>query len=342
MLFAARLMPPVGGGIERLSEDVLHALRRDFEVVDLSNRGPRWTQLPYLATVGNRLRRRACKLERVVADGGDATLAPALARSGAPSIVRVQGLDLRLPNPVYQRVVRKYLPKAAAICPCSGPTAALLDGFGIPPERIHVVHPAAESPPGWRPSPQPGRILFVGRLVQRKGLAEFIAHVWPGIVREAPNAQLRVVGDGPERPRIERAARAAPGSDHIHLLGALPRDALEREFQAADVLVMPNRPREGDFEGFGIVAIEAAVRGVPVVATRVDGIPDAVLDGQTGILTSPDDPGEMARAVLATIDKGARRDPERLMKLAVSRWGHERLQAMYGALVRKVAWEVEA
>lgn len=335
VLFAARLMPPQGGGIERLSEDVLAAVRRNFEVVDLSNRGPRWTQLPYLATIGERLRRQVRRLPAAVVDGGDATLAPGLVRAGAPSILRVQGLDLLLPNPAYQRIIRKFLPQMNVICPCSGPTAALLDRFGIPHERVHVVHPAADAPPGWRPDPEPGRILFVGRLVERKGLAEFIAATWPHLARETPHAQLRIVGDGPHRAVVERAILNAPARDRVHLLGALSRDRLEREFEKADVLVMPNRPRPGDFEGFGIVAAEAAARGVPVVARAVDGVVDAVMPEKTGLLVDEPEPRAMAEAVLQILDHKVAGDRATLMADAKARYGSARLAARYGEILER-------
>lgn len=335
VLFAARLMPPVGGGIEQLSDDVLHALRENFEVVDLANRGARWTQFPYLATIGERLRLKARRLKSVVVDGGDATLSPALVRSGAPSIVRVQGLDLLLPNPIYQRVIRKYLPRVNVICPCSGPTAAILKGFNVPAERIHVVHPAADAPPGWEPAAEPGRMLFVGRLVERKGLREFVEQVWPGVAREIPHAQLRVVGDGPDRPRIERAVASAPANDRIHLLGALPRASLEDEFRQADLLVMPNRPRGGDFEGFGIVAIEAAVRGVPVVARAVDGVVDAVVPERTGLLVRDDAATAMADELLRVLERRALGDRHAIMSEAKARYGSQRLAKTYAEVVER-------
>lgn len=336
VLFAARLMPPVGGGIERLSEDVLQALQRNFEVVDLSNRGARWTQLPYLATVGPRLRMLASRRASAVVDGGDATLSPALAMAKAPSILRVQGLDLRLPNVAYQRIIRKYLPRMDAICPCSGPSAALLEPFGIDSERIHVIHPAADPPPGWAMAPEPGRILFVGRLVERKGLPEFVSHVWPIIHKQAPYSQLHVVGDGPDRARLVEAVKAAPGAERIELHGALPRESLERQFQVADLLVMPNRPRAGDFEGFGIVAIEAAVRGVPVVARAVDGVVDAVVPGKTGVLVERDDAQIFASAILEIIERNALPNRHALQEDAISRYSSARLASEYARVVDAV------
>lgn len=312
------------------------AIRRNFTVLDLSNRGARWTQLPYLAAIAPRLRFHVAKRSATIVDGGDATLSPALALAGAPSILRVQGLDLRLPNPAYQRVIKRYLPRMDAICPCSRPTADLLADFDIAPERVHVIHPAADPPPGWAMMPEPGRILFVGRLVERKGFVDFVERVWPLLYRGAPHAQLHFVGDGPDRARLAVAAQRAPGCERIHIHGALPRESLERQFQAADMLAMPNRPREGDFEGFGIVAIEAAVRGVPVVARAVDGVVDAVLPGKTGFLVEGEDPRAMVEPILHILERKAMADRCAVQAIALERYSSERLALDYARVVEAV------
>lgn len=330
--FAARLMPPQGGGIERYSEDVLQALHGEFDVVDLANRGPRRTQLPYLAGIGRRLA-KAVREGAVVADGGDATLARPLANCGAPGVVRVHGLDLLKPNPIQQAYVRRYLPRVAIVVANSGPTAALLKRFRIPEERVRVIHPGAILQGTWTPRPEAGRILLAGRLVPRKAVAEFVRDVWPLIVRQLPQARLDIVGDGPEAMAVRAAVARAPAADHIALHGYASRQVLDDLYGRASVFAMNNRSIPGDFEGFGIVAAEAALRGVPVVARAVDGVVDAVAPERTGSLVVEGDHDAMATAIVRMAGGALR--PLAIQREAQERWGFERLRRQYTRVLRE-------
>jgi glycosyltransferase involved in cell wall biosynthesis len=98
-----------------------------------------------------------------------------------------------------------------------------------------------------------------------------------------------VAGAGPDHDEIQRAAVRRGVRERVHLLGAVDDDLREVVMLGADVFVQSNVPVPGDMEGFGLVAIEAAVRGTPVVASGIEGIRDAVVDGQTGILVAPGD-----------------------------------------------------
>jgi phosphatidylinositol alpha-1,6-mannosyltransferase len=137
-------------------------------------------------------------------------------------------------------------------------------GFGLPPDRPVVVG--------------------VSRLVPRKGfdvLVDAIAHLRPDI-------QLVIAGEGRDRARLERrAARVAPG--RVRFLGRVPDAELPALYGCADVFAMPCRDRWGglEAEGFGIVFAEAAACGVPAVAGRSGGSPEAVVDGETGYVVTP-------------------------------------------------------
>jgi glycosyltransferase involved in cell wall biosynthesis len=338
VVFAARLMPPkVVGGLERLSADVLEGLRAEFPVRDLANYGGKPAQWRYLAALRGRVRREARAAPAPVVDGSDASLAFAVAAGRAPCVLRVQGLDLLFPNPLHQFLLRKYLPRVAAFAPCSAPTGALLARFRIPEERIHVVHPAAEAPPGWAPAPKPGRILMVGRLVARKGVVPFLETVWPLVGARLPEARLDVAGDGPERDAVRKAAEGAPHGDRITLHGRAPQPLLESLYREADLLVLNNQPSTADFEGFGIVAAEAAARGIPVVANRLDGVVDSVLPGRTGFLVEAGDAAGMADAVAAIVRRERLADRAAIRAAAGDRWSKARLHRQYAAVVREVA-----
>ncbi len=136
-------------------------------------------------------------------------------------------------------------------------------------------------------------LLFVGRLVRRKGvdrLLEALATV------EAP-WRLEIVGFGPEREPLEARAEALGLSDRVAFLGRVPDEELVRAYRRAAAFVLPATLDErADTEGLGVVLLEAMSYGVPVVATRRGGIPDIVVDGVTGVLVE-DEIADIARGI---------------------------------------------
>ncbi len=111
--------------------------------------------------------------------------------------------------------------------------------------------------------------------------------------------QWVVIGDGPLRGELEALARAHGVADSVRFLGALSDAERDTWLRRADLLAMPSRlPGAGRAgEGFGIVYLEAAAYGKPVVAGNVGGAVDAVLDGQTGLLVDPADPRAVGEAI---------------------------------------------
>lgn len=129
----------------------------------------------------------------------------------------------------------------------------------------------------------------VGRLVPVKGF-DLLVRALPAVVQATPAARLLLVGDGPERARLEAEARALGVAGHVVLAGA--HADVAPFLAAADLLVAPSRN-----EGLGKALVEAMALGLAVVATRVGGIPTVVADGETGRLIPPENPGALARAV---------------------------------------------
>ena len=140
------------------------------------------------------------------------------------------------------------------------------------------------------------KILFVGRLVERKGVAGLVDAV--GRLAASVRARLEIVGDGPERSRLEAQVREAALGDRVALRGRVSAAELRRAYAEADVLVLPSvLDSRNDTEGLGVVLLEAMSYGVPVVGSRVGGIPDIIVDGATGLLVPPGDPAALAAAL---------------------------------------------
>lgn len=154
-------------------------------------------------------------------------------------------------------------------------------------------------------------LLSVGRLSTRKGLREFVSHALPRIVAARPEALLLIVGDAPRQAlhaeaqtpeSIRAAAEAAGVGEHLLFLGVITDYAeLGAIYRASDVHIFPVRHIQGDPEGFGMVAVEAAAHGLPSVAFATGGIVDAVAEGCSGHLVSPADYVALSDAVITTL-----------------------------------------
>jgi len=165
-------------------------------------------------------------------------------------------------------------------------------------------------------------VLSVGRLVARKGFDTLIRAV-ALLRREFPRAVLALAGDGPERPRLEALARAERLA--VRFLPGLTDAELAAWYRACDVFaLLPDERADGDVEGFGIVYLEAGAFGKPVVGTRSGGVPEAVLDGETGILVPPQDPAAACAAIARLF-----RDPHAAQRLGAN--GARRVAQTHGS-----------
>ncbi len=146
---------------------------------------------------------------------------------------------------------------------------------------------------------QPVHLLLVGRLVYQKGIDILLAaleglkfHPW----------ELSLVGDGPERETLQALVREYDLSDRVHFKCWLDGDALEQQLQQANLFVFPSR-----HEGMPNAVLEAMACGLPVIATRIAGNEELVVDGENGLLISPEDPVALRNALLELMENPAMR-----------------------------------
>jgi phosphatidylinositol alpha-1,6-mannosyltransferase len=142
-------------------------------------------------------------------------------------------------------------------------------------------------------------ILTVGRLAAQeryKGFDEVI-EIMPQLVKRFPNLKYLIVGDGPDRRRLEEKVRALELSDVVVFAGYIPEQDKVSHYNLANAYVMPSSG-----EGFGIVLIEAAACGIPVIGSRADGSREALLDGQLGCLVDPKNRNELLQAIIAALE----------------------------------------
>jgi phosphatidyl-myo-inositol dimannoside synthase len=150
-------------------------------------------------------------------------------------------------------------------------------------------------------------LLSIGRLVEpHKGIDQLLRAL-PALLGALPDVRLVVVGEGPLRARYERIARACGVSDALVWTGRVDEADKGALLKGARALVLLSRASAAaaQFEGFGIALVEAALAGRPSIAGNSGGIPDAVVDGETGLLVDPSDPADFTRAARALLEDTA-------------------------------------
>jgi phosphatidyl-myo-inositol dimannoside synthase len=210
---------------------------------------------------------------------------------------------------------------AVAVIGCSRATAALAsDRFSLSRSPVVVHPPVGPRPPSGdltessaalrcRAGIGDGPVLLsVGRLVARKGF-DLVLRSVADLRDETPGLTYVLAGDGPERSNLEALSRDLNLSNHVRFLGAVDDDTKWAAYDACDVFVMPNRVSGGsDFEGFGIVFLEAGLSQRAVIGGRNGGTADAVVDELTGLLVDPEEPGSLTRAIRRLVYDAALRD----------------------------------
>lgn len=251
----------------------------------------------------------------------DAVYAMPLAmRLGVPFVVSVHGYEItshRIPSwrkgslrkfqfVQYLLHERQLKARAAGFIAVSQYIKRRLLERGYPEGKIHVHYIGIDTDK-FVPVPSARKkderyILCVGRHTEKKGL-DTLVRAWASIARRHPSVTLVQIGTGHLTEQLIGLARELGVDGQTRFVGGKPHDEVVRLMQGAELFCLPSRTADsGDAEGLGIVFNEASACGVPVVATRHGGIPEAVVDGETGLLAPEGDArklGEALDAVLA-------------------------------------------
>lgn len=230
---------------------------------------------------------------------------------GLPFVVYAHGNEILDAVQSSSEELRLTLQRADRVLANSRATANLVQKAGVSPDRIVVVHIGCDVH-RFRPRPSSMElrrsllgarsadriILTVGGLVARKG-HDTVIRALPGLWRRIPDVTYLIVGDGPYRPQLETLAAATGARDRVIFAGQVRAADLPDIYALSDLFVMPSREQLDacHMEGFGLVFLEANACGKPVIAGRSGGVPDAVVDGVTGLLVDPHDPAAVADAL---------------------------------------------
>ena len=339
LVLVTRNLPPLRGGMERLNLHVAIALSEWADLVVVGPEGCRQHLPASVRVVETRVRPlgrfllgsaiatwRHARTADVVLAGSGLTAPAAVAaawRAGGRPVAYLHGLDIVAPHPIYRRCWLPALRRLAAAIVNSANTARLARERNVANGAVSIVHPGTELPTSTCGNGERFRerfslgqaplLLSVGRLTERKGLPEFIERALPKVVARHPAARLVVIGDeapdalGKRRSddvasRLESAVRRAGMESHVQRLGVCDDATLNDAYAAAGVHVFPVKYVPGDVEGFGMVAIEAAARGLLTVAFDVGGVGDAVAEGTSGFLVRSGEYGRFADRVCDILD----------------------------------------
>ncbi len=341
-VFVSRNFPPVSGGMERLNYHGYLALRQVF---DLSVSGPEGARAyllggdacrenPTLPLFNflvhcqwNTLKMALATRPELVFSGSGLT-APAALLAGrvvkAEVVCYLHGLDIVADQWIYKSIFVPAIRKCDLLLVNSQSTAALAGKAGVCSDRVKVVYPGVTIP-DWRQRDLARAefreafnvgtrrvLLSVGRLTERKGLAQFIREALPGIVHAVPDVLFLIIGEEPTfalkhkkgtLQEISEAVIATRLEAHVRILGSVGDDVLSEAYFAADLLVFPVLELPGDVEGFGMVATEAAAHGLATVAFSVGGVAEAVADNVSGRLVPPGDYEGMVEAIVQSIER---------------------------------------
>jgi len=195
------------------------------------------------------------------------------------------------------------------------------EDLGIDPVKVLVAPMGVDLRETFTPVGRSGksgkRLLFVGRLVAKKGVDVLIRSL-PEVLRHHPDTTLTVIGDGPERMALESLAGSLDVLAAIQFKGAVPNHALPDMFRDADVVAFPSViDADGDREGFGLVAVEALGCGCAVVASDLPAMRDFLIDGRTALIVPSADDQALGRSIVRLFD-----DPELSSQLGQSGRAH--------------------
>lgn len=310
ILFVTRKYPPSTGGMENAAYELYTALAKTNDVTLIKWGGANkflpivypWLFMQALIA-GLQKRHDVLYMQDGVMAPMGWLLKLCLRR---PTVLTIHGKEVTYNNPVYKAIVPHFVKAQTLLVAVSNDTRdavraairgtdprVIFNGVSnkfYNPNRHDAQYAAVASAVGMQPEElKKYKILHTnGRFVRRKGVLWFIDEVLPKLVAERPILYV-VSGDGKDRELIEAAIADRGLSENVRLLGRVPNDLLYALYNVADVFVMPNIPVPNDMEGFGLVAEEAASCGTLVIASNLEGIPDAINDGKNGILVPPMD-----------------------------------------------------
>ena len=334
ILIITRNFPPLVGGMERLLRHTYEELRIDFNCQVIGPTGASefvaeghvsecFTKpvslFLFVAFCKGLWHASTGKIRLAVAGSG--VTAPVAVLLGFlfrfPVAVFVHGLDLVVDDAIYQNFFIPSILRADIIIANSENTARLAREAGVANEKIHIIHPGVDYPSQinrnihlrkqYNIKDEDKILLSVGRLIPRKGVAQFIRETLPLINQQLPQVLFVIIGDFPDKAlkknidskkELQLVIEENNLDNKVLMLGSVEDQVLQDFLVESDLLLFPVLDIPGDVEGFGMVAVEAAAHGLPTFAFDVGGVADAVCHQVSGKLFQPGDYKGLAEQII--------------------------------------------
>lgn len=304
ILFISRAYPPVVGGIENQNYELSTWLPKICDTATIANtHGKKFLPL-FLLRLFMTLPLTAKKYDVILLGDGVLSIVSwwtKLFHKDTKIACITHGLDLTYKNNFYQKWwVKKFIPTCDKLIAVGNQT--IIEGIkrginkdqfvfipnGVDPEKF--IHDDIDKDAIFdvidKKYHNKKILLTFGRLARRKGVAWFIHNVLPQL---SDNVIYIVAGSGPDKQNIENAIKDTNLQDRVITMGYVEDTDRDKIFAGADIFIQPNITVVGDMEGFGISVIEAGVSGLPVLASEIEGLKDAITNNQNGIFVKSED-----------------------------------------------------
>ena len=261
---------------------------------------------------------------------------------GTPYLVYVHGEEVSIQRHYKwkRRLMPRFYNAAAAVVANSRNSGELLKDLGVRDDRVHVI-PLGVDPERFTPRPREEdnelRLLSVGRLQRRKGHAHALRAV-AKLSKRFPRLRYWIAGTGGEEESL-RSLCTELGLDHVvQFLGYVPDEDLPDLYRSCDLFILANRRMSNDdMEGFGIVFLEAAASGLPVIGGITGGVPDAVNEGVNGMLVDTEDIDAIAASLASLLEDSLLRQS---MSREGRRWAEEHSWELYAQRILSLSDQV--
>jgi len=316
VIFISRAYPPTIGGIEKQNFEIGCALSELADVKIIANtRGKKFLPLFLFFAFFKALFFVRSYDVILLGDGLLSVPGWILKKlSGKPVVSIVHGLDITFSSSLYQKLwVRFALCRLDALFAVGHETIRQAVNRGVKAEKcvfipngvepVNQVMGKSEAVNGLNLK-ESRYLLTLGRLVKRKGVAWFIKEVMPSL---PDDVIYLVAGDGVEKQKLEKLVKFHSLQDRVILLGKVSELEKVRLLYAADIFVQPNIQVDGDIEGFGLVVLEAGIAEMPVVASKLEGLNDAIKHNENGLLVESENAQEFISVLSGLLDEPQKR-----------------------------------
>ncbi len=352
ILFVSRAYPPTIGGIENQNFELSVWLAKYAEVETIANKKGKKFLPIFLPLALIKVLFKIKKYDALLLGDGVLGIIGWIIKKIYPQkkvVCVVHGLDLTFKMKLYSKLwVKKFIKSLDLLIAVGNETVKVAIKKGIPKEKVIFIpngvdtekfigtHSKEELVEILNEDIKGKSILLTsGRLAKRKGVAWFIENVIPKLNE---NIIYIVAGDGPDKENIESAIKKTNSEKRVRMLGYVSDKHRNILLNTCDIFIQPNIKIEGDMEGFGISVIEASSCKLPVVASKLEGLQDAIKDNQNGFLIEPCDAEAYAQKIqsLLSDDMERKNFGEKSRRFVVDNYKWENIAKQYIEEIHKI------